>query len=194
MKKRIEGCIGVILLAVVLFGCGNKDSKVDQVIQNQIQIEDNNSNSSVNSESNAPAIKEIPVKRTDENENNDNSITASDDDSIDVDLTILSSTMIYSEVYNMMCMPENYIGKTVKMNGMFVVYTNEDQSMFYPAVIIEDATACCSQGLEFVVIGNPPYPDGYPEIETNITVIGTFETYLEDGNKYCRLQNATILE
>ena len=30
---------------------------------------------------------------------------------------MLSSTMVYSEVYNMMVDPESYIGKTVKMDG-----------------------------------------------------------------------------
>lgn len=34
-------------------------------------------------------------------------------DNFDVDLTKLSSTMVYSKVYNMMFTPENYIGKTV---------------------------------------------------------------------------------
>ena len=64
--------------------------------------------------------------------------------------------------------------------------------MFYPACIIQDATACCSQGLEFILEGNPAYPEGYPEVGTEVTVLGTFETYLEDGNMYCRLQNAKI--
>ena len=68
------------------------------------------------------------------------------------------------------------IGKIVKMSGMFVAYTNQDQSQFYPAVIIADATACCSQGLEFVLEGNPSYPEGYPEMGTEITVVGIFET------------------
>ena len=35
----------------------------------------------------------------------------------DVDLTTLSSTMVYSEVYNMMCEPDRYLGKRIKMNG-----------------------------------------------------------------------------
>lgn len=34
---------------------------------------------------------------------------------IDVDLTQLSSTMIYAEVYNMMVTPDEYVGKTVRM-------------------------------------------------------------------------------
>ena len=34
-------------------------------------------------------------------------------DNFEVDLTNLSSTMVYSEVYNMMSTPASYIGKTV---------------------------------------------------------------------------------
>ena len=38
---------------------------------------------------------------------------------VDVDLTKLSSTMVYSEVYNMMSSPESYMGKRVRMKGSF---------------------------------------------------------------------------
>ena len=40
-------------------------------------------------------------------------------ETVDVDLTVLSSTMVYSEVYNMVLEAEGYVGKTVKMNGLF---------------------------------------------------------------------------
>ena len=50
--------------------------------------------------------------------------------------------------------------------------------------MIADATACCSQGIEFV-------PDGdytYPELNSSITVSGIFATYYEEGvYRYCRL-------
>ena len=39
---------------------------------------------------------------------------------VDLDLTVLSSTMVYSEVYNMMNEPEPYEGKMVKMQGQIV--------------------------------------------------------------------------
>ena len=42
---------------------------------------------------------------------------------VDVDLTVLSSTMVYSEVYNMLYYDqESYYGKTVKANGIFAIY------------------------------------------------------------------------
>ena len=113
-------------------------------------------------------------------------------DGIDVDLTKLSSTMVYSEVYNMMVSPDNYTGKTVKMNGAFAYYEDPETKKQYFACIIADATACCSQGLEFILTGDHTYPNDYPELGSEITVTGTFEIYTESGFQYCRLKDATI--
>lgn len=102
-------------------------------------------------------------------------------ETVDVDLTQLSSTMVYSEVYAMVYEPEQYMGKTVKMRGLFSSFEGTAGQMYY-ACIVQDATACCAQGLEFELT------DGcdYPEPGTEITVIGTFDTYREEynGNYY----------
>ena len=113
-------------------------------------------------------------------------------DGIDVDLTKLSSTMVYSEVYNMMVSPDNYTGKTVKMKGQFAYYEDPETKAQYLACIIAYATACCSQGLEFILTGEHTYPNDYPELGSEITVTGTFEVYTESGFQYCRLKDATI--
>lgn len=190
MKNSIVRLFGLVSMAILLTACQKNNSKVNQVIQNQIQEAEN-----ANRSDEIQEAEKVPPATVDEPEVTGDAETDSSKPvsvKADVDLTQLSSTMVYSEVFNMMYDPGNYIGKTIRINGMFVVYTNQDYSQFYPAVIIADATACCSQGLEFVLEGNPPYPEGYPETETVITVIGTFETYLEDGKTYCRLQNARI--
>ncbi len=120
--------------------------------------------------------------------------------SIDVDLTKLSSTMVYSEVYAMMTAPEDYIGKTVKMNGQFALYQATDANgqpvpdQIYFACVIADATACCQQGLEFVLAGDYKYPDDYPELGTDITVVGEFQTYMEGTQQYCHLINAELTD
>ena len=69
-----------------------------------------------------------------------------DPGAVDVDLTQLSSTMVYSEVYAMM-------------------------------------------GLEFETAEKLTYPDDYPEPGSEITVVGTFDSYQEevDGNYYIYL-------
>ena len=108
---------------------------------------------------------------------------------VDVDLTALSSTMVYSEVYNMLTVPENYVGKTIKMTGGYSAFLDESTGAVYRVCMIADATACCAQGMEFVL------KDGmaYPEMEADITVVGTFQVYEENGTTYCHLVNAEIV-
>lgn len=112
---------------------------------------------------------------------------------IDIDLTALSSTMVYSEVYDMMYTPENYVGKTIKMGGTFAYYHNEATDGYYFACIIRDATACCSQGIEFILAGDHVYPDDYPAPGTEITVVGVFDIYTEDDYTYCTLRDAEFI-
>ena len=112
---------------------------------------------------------------------------------VDVDLTHLSSTMVYSEVYNMLSAPETYIGKTVMAQGPFAVYQNEETGERFFAVRIEDATACCAQGLEFVWAGEHSYPEDYPAVGTEIRISGTFNTYMDGDQQYCHLENAQMV-
>lgn len=164
--KKVLSFLLVICMLFAITGCGKSDGEKGE-----------NGNSAENSEANGQETQKI-----------------------DVDLTRLSSTMVYSEVYNMLYTPENYVGKTVKMNGAFGVYCqkkdeNGQPDFNYPvyyACVIADATACCSQGLEFVLSGNHSYPKDYPKLGANITVVGTFETYKENGDTYCHLVNAVM--
>ncbi|MBR1874205.1 MAG: hypothetical protein IJ807_04815 [Eubacterium sp.] len=111
---------------------------------------------------------------------------------IDVDLTQLSSTMIYAEVYNMMITPDEYVGKAVRMEGQYAPYHDEETGKDYFACIIQDATACCSQGIEFDLTDKYSYPKDYPKKGENICVTGIFETYKEDDSTYCVLKNASL--
>ena len=119
-------------------------------------------------------------------------------DGVDVDLTVLSSTMVYSEVYNMLYFyPEDYYGKTVKANGIFAIYQMVVDGVTQPdpvayACIIADATACCAEGMEFVLEGDYTYPDDYPELGAEITVIGEFQSYEENGMTWYHLVNARL--
>lgn len=135
-------------------------------------------------------------KNSDKNENTNSNTTTKTTEtttevkSVDLDLTELSSTLIYSEVYNMLITPDDYKGKIVKMKGQFNQYTDEQTGKTYNAVIIPDATACCQQGLEFELSDktNPNFEQG-----AEITVVGTFDTYSEGELLYCHLKNAKII-
>ena len=109
---------------------------------------------------------------------------------IDVDLTLLNPVMTYSQVYDMVMNPDLYMGKKVRACGTFA-HTEEDGKHYY-AVIVKDATACCSQGIEFVLPGEHKYPDDYPELDTELSVTGTFDSYKEGVYTYIQLLNAEI--
>ena len=117
---------------------------------------------------------------------------------VDVDLTVLSSTMVYSEVYNMLYDdPAHYLGKTVKARGTFSIYQLVTDGVLQPdpvsyACIISDATACCAEGMEFVLKDDLAYPDDYPELGAEITVIGEFQSYEENGMTWYHLVNARL--
>ena len=104
--------------------------------------------------------------------------------SADIDLTKLSATMVYAQVFNMIVEPEKFEGKMIKMRGQFMVYPmDKNENVF--AVVISDATACCQQGLEFKWQGEHAYPADYPPKGSEIEVTGKFTTgQTPDGFDY----------
>jgi len=110
-------------------------------------------------------------------------------DGIDLDLTVLSANMVYAEVYGMMVTPTDYEGKVVKMQGIYDTMHDASTNKDYYFCIIQDATACCAQGIEFILEDE----NAYPEPGSMITVIGTFEIYMEGESMYCTLNNSKIV-
>lgn len=95
-------------------------------------------------------------------------------DGVDLDLTRLSATMVFAEVAAMVRTPEDYLGKTVRMAGSLAVHeANPELGIdYFYTVVIQDATACCQQGMEFI------WTEGtLPEAGTGLVVTGTFAEY-----------------
>lgn len=112
--------------------------------------------------------------------------------SVDLDLTVLSSTMVYAEVYNMMSAPNDYIGKSIRIKGIFSVYQEPETQKVYCGVIVQDATACCAQGFDVVMPDGSRYPDDYPPAQSEVTVVGTIQadrTLEEYGILILRLED-----
>ncbi len=110
-----------------------------------------------------------------------------------LDLRDLSPTVVYSEVFAMMNEPADYEGKTIIAKGPFAHYDDERTNKQYYAVIVKDATACCAQGIEFVLAGDKKYPDDYPKDGDEVTVTGKFNSYEDVTGKYVQLSDAEIL-
>lgn len=170
--------LALLTVCVVFVSCGGKNSA------NATPTQDNSKNGEATIAISENLVSEQPSNK----------------DGIDVDLTQLSSTMVYAEVFNMLVSPESYEGKTIKMRGNFNYYqamTVEGKMMdrlFY-ACSIADATACCAQGLEFELAGNKKFPDEYPPRGSEITVVGTFEIYKDKkyGFTSSRIKDAKLI-
>ena len=111
----------------------------------------------------------------------------------DIDLTRMSSTMVYSMVYQMVTDPQKYTGKTIKMKGIFSSYVDEETNRRFFGCVIKDALACCSQGLAFELAKSRKYPSEYPSEGASITIIGTFEFEKEeDGIGFPIIKDAIL--
>lgn len=176
--KRMICLLMAFAMCAALFGCGqdgrsntvNQTKTVDDVLNSGMQ----GGGSSTGNSGGESKPDTVPL----------------DDGNYDVDLTVLNSTMVYSEVYNMVNSPEDYIGKKVKMAGTFAYL--EGKTRYYFACFIADATACCSQGIEFVLRDERKFPDEYPAAGDEITVSGIFDVYYEGDQQYCQLVDATM--
>jgi len=190
MKTTYMKYLLSVTLALAAGGCGSMGANVhtdttgtgiNQVMEEQIAAAEDKPAEETAAAETQPASEETEA-------------AAVSYDSVDVDLTTLSATMVYSEVYNMITTPDNYLGKTIKMNGQYTEYYNETTDRRYFACIILDATACCAQGIEFDLTENYVYPKDYPGEGDMVSVIGVYDRYEEDGFPYYTLRNAVLAE
>ena len=207
----------MLTFALTLSGCGAASggtklegkNNVQSVIEEQIAKEDASSEALTTEEttqSDADALKAMLEEQlANQSEEDASSSDASDktekvkepDPNVDIDLTAMSSDMVYSTVYQLMADADSYVGKKIKLRGDYYASWYEDTKQYYHYAIIQDATACCQQGMEFVWgDGSHVYPDEYPEEMAEIEVVGIFETYKDnpdDEYQYCRLRDATMV-
>lgn len=118
-------------------------------------------------------------------------------ESIDIDLIELTADLRYAQIFDMCSYPDNYIGKIVKVSGLYDQWENEETGAVYKTVIITDALACCAQGIEFKEIPGQKLPIPYDWVSedtsaSEITVTGRFGCYIEDDILYIELTDAVL--
>ncbi len=161
----------LLCCGMLLTGCGSTNTqKIDDLIAAQEQ-------------SSAP-VSEVPKPTV--------SVPDAANGEYDVDLTTLDRNMVYAQVYDMVFGETDYNGKLVRAKGTFDYYQDPQTQNEYFAVLISDATACCAQGIEFVLAGEYKYPDDYPELGSEIVIHGTFNTYEDETGAYVQLKDAVL--
>ena len=113
--------------------------------------------------------------------------------SVDLDLSVMSSTIVYAEMYNIQFDPGQYLGKVIRLRGLYSYYREPSTGVSYYACVVPDATACCMQGMEFVPAIEPEDPDHFLEDSADITVTGRLEIYVDEGISYLHLVEAEVI-
>ncbi len=98
----------------------------------------------------------------------------------DIDLTAVSTTMVYSELIRVLGTPTDYLGKSIKIKGTFGIGYDLDVDGNRYFCTVSDATACCSMGVEFVPADSLSFPDDFPYVGHTFTVTGVWEKH-KDG-------------
>lgn len=221
--KKLTGIL-FVAVALSIIGCGVKNSinsrvttidNTEPAIVNEQNIDDMNSSGieseeqdeieSSENDSNADdsglesTQQSIPddgsnAETADDVENDQTESKTSTVPEPDLDLTKMSGIIVYSEVYNMLCYPEDYMDKTIRMAGVNGIVYDEEMNCYLFGCVISDATACCSQGIEYRLSDEFVNPDDYPEQGEDICVQGIFDTYDIGDFRYCYLKEAVIIE
>ena len=186
--KRIK-ITGVLLaMVLVMSGC----------VQQDITEEDNGQKEEGTTGTLSVITMTEDAEETTETETTTTEVTAEDSTipGVDYDLTSMSKDMVYATIYQVMYEPDKYVGKVFRVQGPYYPVYVDETGKYYHYCLIQDAAACCTQGMEFVwEDGSHIYPDEYPAENTEITVQGTFEIYTEDEDSsfvYFRLNSATL--
>lgn len=198
MKQGVMlACIGMLCIT----GCGNSTGRkintgtsVNQVMELQTEKskeEDlqENSETAGNAEENKVSAGEsktgTPVPTV---------VQRQADPTVDYDLTVMDRDLVYATVAQTMWEPQDYVGKTFLISGIYYTGQNEATGRTLHYCVIKDAMACCAQGMEFVWGDGSRADTEYPAEQTEILVKGTFETYQEENDDtiYCRIANAEM--
>ena len=154
--KNLKKCMVLLLCILLITGCSNKKgtngkgvnntNSIEKVIDNQIANEDGKTETTESEKASSDVESNKGIEDTISGAEN----VRDTDETVDYDLTQMSSDMVYATVYQMMVTPEEYEGKTFRIDGNFYATYYEATKKYYFYCIIQDATACCAQGMEFI--------------------------------------------
>jgi hypothetical protein len=104
---------------------------------------------------------------------------------VDIDIAAMSNTVAFATINDMFANLSNYLGKTVKVRGVY--FTIPDQAGgFYHLLEIAGDGDCCPKIIDFVPLAN------LPPTNTTIDVIGAIGTVMIEGRAYPLIESVSI--
>ena len=110
----------------------------------------------------------------------------------EIDLTMMSPTMLFAEVVNMTRTPKKYDGAMVTLRGgLMILAVDLETGVGSYSCYVEDATKCCQRGIGFTI--DRPLEDTSSLVEGSEVIIkGTFEIYEMGGRNFVRIADCEI--
>lgn len=100
-----------------------------------------------------------------------------------LDLSDMSYTMAYAQVYSMVMAPKRHQGETLKIKGSYYGFQTEDGQDVH-LILIMDEAGCCEVGMEFQITGNLAWPQDYPPNNSIILLTGLLDIIHHGDNPY----------
>jgi hypothetical protein len=98
-----------------------------------------------------------------------------------VDLTALGSVMRFAEITNINNNPDDYLGRVIRVGGLYVNFFDQEANQYYHFVIIMDEGGCCTQGFQFRVAKGASSPESFIEEMTEIEIVGIYQSCDQRG-------------
>lgn len=112
---------------------------------------------------------------------------AAADKDVDFDLSIMTSTLAFAQMQNIMQGPDNFIGKTMKIKGEYSSAYFGKTQQFYHFISVVDQITCCQETMEFILAGKKKTIQDYPYEGDQIELTGTFKKYIEEEKPFYHL-------
>ncbi len=179
--KKLLFLTTIITSSILLTACSDDSTSakkssvtlstsVSDILENQI------GQSTLGSTSTSLSTKEL----TQEELENQKDYSALEDVRADVDFTLLSQVVVFSQMNNMYYMYEDYLGQTVKIKGHYYADFIPDLNMTYHYILLMDEANCCQGIMEFRL------PEGvaYPEVGEEFMILGYYALDIDETGEY----------
>ena len=178
LYRKVLRVLTLLFVGVIVASCGSESSRtsnVKKVIESQVQLNESTTQNFASNNSDLTIIEETEPK-------------VSQTVKVDLDLTEYTSVVADAYLKQLQDNMDKYRGITVKAKGEYSHFVDPNTKKDYYNCVF--ASSCCPNGLEFILSDTSNYPT---EEGKDITVVGNFNYYEENGVVFFNLINAELV-